>query len=389
MPQNNPINRFHVTLHDSFNGENTFEFCRAVSEYAGNLRHWKLLGSHGLSPFSDWVGLPWEKIDGAMGLELTPDMEGLAQSKGVAIVSVTPKDRQSPLPQVNSDYHAVGRLGAEHLLERGYTNFAYIGNDSWPSAHQQEGFLETLRAAGRNCETRSIEDFKTDAILKMLRHWLEEFPKPIGIMTVMDYLSRFTVNTAIDLGLRVPSEVGVLGVNNNRWASIMSAVPISSVQLDERRMGQTAARTLDALMQGRRVEPVQRIPPLRVIARRSTDILPMQDPLVGRAIQFIRDHAERGIGVEEVLMDSGCSRSTLEKKMKQELGYTIHTAITRARVEKAKSMLLSSEAGTDQIAYHCGFEHQPRLFEAFKRVTGMTPGEYRRSMRGVSPTHQE
>jgi LacI family transcriptional regulator len=161
-------------------------------------------------------------------------------------------------------------------------------------------------------------------------------------------------------------------------------VPISSIELDERRLGQLAARTLETLMQGGTVEPAQRVAPLRVVTRRSTDMILSQNPLVGRALQFIREHAEEGIEVEDVLTDLGCSRSTLEKRMKQELGYTVYTAITRARVEKVKKMLLSTEASTDLIAHHCGFEHQARLFETFKRVTGMTPAAYRRSMRSAT-----
>lgn len=379
-----PYKRYRVTLLDTFHGDNNFEFCRAVSEFAEPMRHWKFVGTVGLSQFSRWEDLPWDGVDGVMMVGLDRVRAGWVASKGVPTVSVTPDDLDSPLPTVTSDFHAVGRMGAEHLLERGYTNFAYLGEATWPSAEQEAGFVETIRAAGRTCVTRTLNVQAVATVLDELRECLQELPKPIGIMAVMDYMARYATNIAAEMELRVPADVGILGVNNNRWASIMAAVPLSSIELDDRRLGQVTARTLETLMQRGTVEPMQRIPPLRVVTRRSTDTILTQNPLVGRALQFIREHADEGIEVEDVLSDLGCSRSTLEKRMKQELGYTAHTAITRARVEKVKKMLLSTEASTEQIAIHCGFEHQARLFETFKRVTGMTPAAYRRSMRGAT-----
>ena len=380
-----PRRRFRVTLLDTFFGDNTFEFCRAVADFAEPRRHWRLLGSIGFSPFSPWAAVPWGEVDGFMGIDMNAAMADLAVRKRVATVSVAPRDPDTPLAHVTSDYRAVGAMGAEHLLARGYAHYAYIGENSWPSAQQREGFTQTLRAAGRTCLTTTLTARTTAAITKQVRGWLAEFPKPIAIMTAMDYLARYTVNVAVDMGLRVPGDVGVLGVNDNRWASIMAAVPISSIRLDERRLGQVAARTLETLMRGGAAPPLQIVPPLQVVTRRSTDTILSQDPLVAAALDFIRDHAEEGIDVEDVLVEVQCSRSTLEKRMKGELGYTVHTAITRARVEKVKKMLVGTEVSTEQIAHHCGFEHQARLFETFKRVTGMTPAAYRRSMRNAGP----
>ncbi len=383
---NEPYQCYRVTLLETFHGDNNFEFCRAVSEFAEPMRHWKFVGTVGLSQFSRWVDLPWDRVDGVMTVGLDRARAEWVASKGVPTVSVTPDQLDSPLPTITPDFYAVGRMGAEHLLERGYTHFAYLGEPTWTSAEQEAGFVETIRAAGRTCVTRTIDVHNVSEILQELREWLPGLPKPVGIMTVMDYMARYATNIAVEMELRVPADVGILGVNNNRWASIMAAVPLSSIELDDRRLGQVTARTLETLMQRGTVDPMQRIPPLRVVTRRSTDTILSQNPLVGRALQFIREHADEGIEVEDVLMDLGCSRSTLEKRMKQELGYTAHTAITRARVEKVKKMLLSTEASTQQIAVHCGFEHQARLFETFKRVTGMTPAAYRRSMRGATTT---
>ncbi|MDX1682658.1 MAG: helix-turn-helix domain-containing protein, partial [Phycisphaeraceae bacterium] len=257
----------------------------------------------------------------------------------------------------------------------------YLGNGTWQSNEQQQGFADRVESAGHTALSCVLDSGKTDQLIREIGDRLEAFPKPVAVMTWLDYVARFTASVASDLGLRLPRDLAIIGVNNNRWNSLMAEEEISSIQFDEYRLGYTAAVTLDRVMRGDDVEPVQRIPPLRVVARRSTDMVFSEDPIVADALQYVHDHTSEGISVEDVLVEVQCSRSTLDRRMKAAVGCTAREAIIRSRVEKAKQMLTTTDANTESIAWHCGFEHPPRLFEAFKRVTGMTPGTYRQSMR--------
>ena len=74
---------------------------------------------------------------------------------------------------------------------------------------------------------------------------------------------------------------------------------------------------------------------MRVIERRSTDYRSLTDPAVIQAMHFIRNHACKGIKVEQVLDSVGISRSNLEKRFKEEVGETIHAVIHAEKLEKS------------------------------------------------------
>ena len=95
-------------------------------------------------------------------------------------------------------------------------------------------------------------------------------------------------------------------------------------------MGYQAAKLLHRLLENEEL-PLQRqlIPPMRVVERRSTDYRSLTDPSVIQAMHYIRNHACKGIKVEQVL-DAGDFRSNLEKRFKEEVGETIHTVIQRS-----------------------------------------------------------
>ena len=175
----------------------------------------------------------------------------------------------------------------------------------------------------------------------------------------------------------VPEDVAVLGVNNDPWTLGITAVPMSSIAVDMRRVGYRAAKVLDKLMAGEAPTSVRPIPPVGVVTRQSTDVVLTQDQLVQQAMWFIRDHVADGISVEDVLAVVGVSTPTLTKRMKAAIGQTPHQAICQARVDRAKQLIEQTDQSLDVISRQCGFERQSRLSEVFKRLTGITPGQYR------------
>lgn len=366
-----------VTLVDTLFNEAFFLFSRTLIEYSKHLRHWDLRGTRGRSAFSYWDDVAWDEVDGVVCLQLGKPKARFLAGQNVSAVNICPDVPTAGLPQISNDQVAVGKMGARHLMDRGYPHYAHISDDSSQSNQQRDGFVEEIESAGKSCEVCSLENGSSGFVLDQILNWLDQFPKPIAMMGSMDYIARHIALAVDERGLRSPGDVGILGVNNNRWSSIFASVPLSSIQMDQAKMALAAVDTLDQLMNGQTVKPLQLIPPLRVVERQSTDAVVTQDPLVAKALQFIGDHAQQAITVEDVLAEVACSRSTLEKRMKAAIGSTVHHVITQTRVERVKHMLLTTDASTEHIAYHCGFQQQPRLYEAFKRMTGMTPGQFR------------
>jgi LacI family transcriptional regulator len=351
---------------------------RGAIDFLENVSHWRFVSFDG-NPFGRFSEIDLTVVDGVIGFfQHEAHLNALADS-GVPAVNVSNLFAEVPLPRVCCDDLAIGRMGAEYLLERGFSDFAFVGfDDAWFSQQRLAGFTETIDQAGRSCSVfqRSLAALSNDP--PMIAPWLADLRMPVAVLAANDVMATGVVEVATALGLRVPDEVAVLGVDNDQWAMATAAVPISSVEPDGRRIGHVAAQFLDGLMDGGAAPRDQIIPPIGVVSRRSTDITLANDALVSDALRYIRDHYHEGIEVEDVLAALDVSRSTLERRMKSAIGRTPHHAISRARVERAQQMLASSDATVDQISRACGFRRQTRLNEAFKRQTGMTPGQYRR-----------
>ena len=69
---------------------------------------------------SDWQG------DGIISRATTPKLVAAIEKNGVPLVEVTDRRGDGDLPQVRSDDVEVGRLGAEHLMERGFRRFRLL-----------------------------------------------------------------------------------------------------------------------------------------------------------------------------------------------------------------------------------------------------------------------
>ena len=81
--------------------------------------------------------------------------------------------------------------------------------------------------------------------------------------------------------------------------------------------------------------------------------------------------------------DSGTDRFALLRSFKAQFGTTPHAFLVTLRVERARRRIARG-ADLIEVAYESGFADQAHLTRAFKRVVGMTPGAYGRSVRAIS-----
>jgi LacI family transcriptional regulator len=132
------------------------------------------------------------------------------------------------------------------------------------------------------------------------------------------------------------------------------------------------------MMAGEKVAAKERlILPLGVSARPSTDVVMVSDAPVAAAVRYIREHALRGIGVEDVLRAVPMSRTLLERRFQRMLGLSPGAHILKVRIEHVKKLLATTGLPVGGIAERAGFEHSEYLSVAFRRETGMTPTKYR------------
>ena len=80
---------------------------------------------------------------------------------------------------------------------------------------------------------------------------------------------------------------------------------------------------------------------------------------------------------DKALAFMGMSRATLQQRMKQTAGRTIHQEIQRIRLARVKELLVSSDLAIKQVARESGFASVQYLTRVFRAVTGETPAKYR------------
>jgi LacI family transcriptional regulator len=136
---------------------------------------------------------------------------------------------------------------------------------------------------------------------------------------------------------------------------------------------------LERLMAGApRSKTVLTFAPLGVATRQSTDMQAHGDPLVARAVRFIRENACNGIRVGDVLKDVGGSRTNLDRRFRESIGRTPHDEIVRIQLQRAMELLAATSLKTLAIAEKAGFRHLEYMGVVFRKKLGLTPGEYRK-----------
>ena len=154
---------------------------------------------------------------------------------------------------VSTDSAAIGRKAAEYFLASRYPNFAYVGEpeDLGWSLYREEAFVGALAAAGKDCRVfhgPSTRSFSSE--LPVLGRWLKPLPVPTGIFAVHDERARQVADACAVMGLSVPSEIGILGCDNDDELCESFYPAISSIAVDAERAAYLAAKMLDGCMRG-------------------------------------------------------------------------------------------------------------------------------------------
>jgi LacI family transcriptional regulator len=301
-----------------------------------------------------------------------------------------------PVPRVGVDHIAVGRLAAEHLLDRGLRHFGFVGYSEHAfSVGREAGFRTTLEAAGcRVASYHEADHAKRDPTGLWewndgLRLWLAGLPRPVGILASHDPQGVKLSEVCRQSGLRVPEEVALVGVDNDDLLCELARPSLTSVALPTERVGFEAARLLDRLLtrprsRGRTVASALLLPPQGVVIRGSSDVVAIGDAEVAAALRFIRQHAHESIQVKDVLGEVPVSRRTLERRLRAALGRGVWEEIRRVHLERGKSLLAETDMPMSEVARHAGFSDQRQLSVVFRQVSGLTPTAYRRQFRARS-----
>ena len=184
----------------------------------------------------------------------------------------------SGVQTLSIDDVAVATLATEHLLGLGHRRIGMIGGTS---GFELDFHLPTNRRAGYECALRAggVEpdpalflpaDFTIrggyEAARELLRH---AETRPTAIFAASDEMAIGSILAARDLGLDVPIDVSVIGIDGHEHAEFFGLTTVA--QFPERQGARAVEMLMDQLHPGRRDPAPANIPlPVELIARTST-----------------------------------------------------------------------------------------------------------------------
>jgi LacI family transcriptional regulator len=307
---------------------------------------------------------------------------------GIPVVDVLGLVPNLRFPLVHVDNGAIGRMAAEHLIERGLRHFGFFGirAESW-SDQRYEGFATAVadvqdtvpiyQLPRDNSGGRSWERAENK-----LARWIATLPKPVGVLVCSDQRGPQLLAACRRAGAAVPDEVAVIGVDNDEPLCEGSLPPLSSIEAAHTRVGYQAAAVLDGLLRGLAAprKPLL-IEPREIIARPSTDMLAVGDPVIAAALRLIRDNAASGLKVTAIARQVGLSRSVLQRRFRAILKRSVHQEILVARIKRARDLLVRTDLPLAQVAERAGFKHQEYMGAVFRARVGQTPAQLRAAAR--------
>lgn len=297
--------------------------------------------------------------------------------------------RRETVAFVKSDSSTVGREAAQTLLRQGvYKSYGYVGyrtDDEW-SRDRGEAFCAALRTVGFEGKMFDRKHYKDKVEDKAtLVRWLDGLPKPCGILAACDDRAFEILDICRERGIKVPAEIGILGVNNDPILCENTEPRLSSIQPDFIGEGRLAAELLERMMAGNRMPESNRVNLVgirTVVHRDSTVPQSAAGRLVQKVLAYISREAVRGIGVEDVARRFKVSRSLLELRFGELQGESVYEAMLRIRLEEVKRRLRHTNEPIAAITAACGWENPTPPKALFKRRFGMSMRDWRKSSKG-------
>jgi len=307
----------------------------------------------------------------------------------VPIVAVSRALCHTRMPRVVPDHVQAGRMAARHLIACGYPRFAYLGPlRHGPSTLQMHGFQRQLAETGRPCTVwRVRQDPKINprgwlSSADHLDAWLQTLRPPVGVLAARDLVARALAQACDRRGLRIPLDVGIMGVGNDTVICDAPPVPLTSIDLDWDEIARRALALLIRLI-GSAPWPSRacRVRPRGVIERRSTRGDADGDPLVVAALAWIADHCGDPIRVPDVAAAFGVPLRALQDRVAAAHPRTLIAELTAARLRRAEHLLLATPLPIAAIADACGYRTRRHLTRAFRQAHGLSPRAWRRAHR--------
>ena len=328
----------------------------------------------------------WD-VDAVIGQFEPTDDVGLFAENGIVAIAQDYKKKFTVIPNITADYLGTGRMAARFFIDRGFRNFGFFGmNDVCWSDERCEGFRREVEAAGFGDSFYSYRMQEIDMVWyyqrNRLREWLRMIPKPIAIMACDDNQGANLIEACHSVGIKIPSEVSVMGVDNDESLCSLGSTTLSSIQIDIEEGGRQTAALVERLVADP-AAPAEDVvlKPVKIVGRMSTAAFATADQQILKALLFIHKNALKKISVSDVMAEAALSRRLLERRFKEVTGKTLYEYITDLKLKHFAEQLEDTDEQVINIALSMGEIDTKSISRRFKQLYGCTPVEWRAKQR--------
>lgn len=310
--------------------------------------------------------------------------------------------KENRVVSVYTDPASVAGLAVRHFLHLGLRHFLFVGDRKADATAQVRSAMSKELAphrlkletyAAETVYSGTFEDFSTlEQVEPGLVQVIREAKKPLGLLAQTDRYAVAICRIVEFLGLAIPDDVAIVGVHDTEMARL-ATTPISSIRPPHQAIGCEAARVLHGILRGERLARRKvLLPAVELVERASTIRKPLELDTEARwsqehirvALDYIGQHAVEGICIRDVVAHVHMPRRTFEAEFAAAVGYPIGEAIRRARLERIKNLLETTDLPLEQVARLAGLATAVSLIRIVTAATGMSPTEYRRAYRDES-----
>jgi len=301
----------------------------------------------------------------------------------------------NPLPSIRLDDSAIAEVAFRCFVERHYHALAYCGfpgvrfsdarGAAFASLAKKDGMSVSLYDGKNPVTDKFFRDEKTNVPdAAALVAWLDALPKPVAMFCCNDLRAVQVMKICSDIGIAVPADVAVMGVDNDVLLCTFTKPSLSSVQTNPFSLGRHAAEMLDEQMQSRETGGTAKggapclWTPKQVVERLSTDAYQFETPWLADAVRYIRRNFAKGVTADDVNKFVGYSHPKVNQAFNRELGHTVKKEILLQRTRLACSLLRDTNCTIGEIAMRCGYQREQYFISCFSEEFKMTPETWRK-----------
>ncbi len=215
------------------------------------------------------------RVDGMLFVEVALGDADIAELARHGLAVVTIGQHTGPFPSIGVDNVEIGRLAVGHLVELGHRHIGVLAGQAEDPTHfdvpgeRVEGARQALAAAGSELDRRDLApgQFTVEGGYRAATELLGRPDRPTALFALSDEMALGALLAAADLGLDVPGDVSLVGVDDHETSALVGLTTVRQLVVEQ---GAVATRLLLRQLGGEVMAPHHDVHDVTLVVRRST-----------------------------------------------------------------------------------------------------------------------